>query len=73
MSKFRDLLVSFDLVQHVREPTHNLGGLIDLIIAPHDCTVGDPAVTVTGFSDHSLITCNLPVRIPDATPIPVEG
>ena len=70
MSEFRDLLASFDLVQHVREPAHNLGDLIDLIITLHGLTIGDPAVTVTGFSDHSLVTCNLPVRISDATAIP---
>ena len=39
---------------------------------PHEFTVGDPVVTVTGFSDRSLVNCNLPVRIPNATPIPVE-
>ncbi len=30
--KFKDILDQFDLVQHINEPTHNLGNTLDLII-----------------------------------------
>ena len=35
------LLDSFGLVQHVTEPTHRYGGILDVVITRSDCSVGD--------------------------------
>lgn len=55
----KDLFDLFSLCQHVSEPTHELGGILDLIITSQvsDCVVNDVCVQPSGISDHFLITC----------------
>jgi len=58
-----ELLSCMDLQQHVMLPTHQAGGMLDLVITFSDydfdqLTVDPPGVV----SDHSLIMCCLPVR-----------
>ena len=57
--QFLDLLSSFNLTQHIHEPTHRSLHTLDLLIT-RDCedTVSDVSVE-PGFSDHSLIICRL--------------
>ena len=62
-SSLRDILNSFNCVQHVpHEPTHRDGGMSDLVITKSEqkldsIAVDPPAV----LSDHSLITWSLPL------------
>ena len=58
-----ELLSSMDLQQHVTLPTHQAGGTLDLVITFSDFDVDDLNVDPPGvMSDHSLITCSVPVR-----------
>ena len=63
---YRELLDSFSLVQHVCEPTHIKGGLLDHIItkAESPLAVSD---TVVGdlISDHNAIACKLSIKLPN--------
>ena len=58
------VLSSFNLTQHIHEPTHRSLHTLDLLIT-RDCenTVSDVSVE-PGFSDHSLIICRLNLRKP---------
>ena len=48
--------------QHVIGPTHRLGGTLDVVITRNDYTPTDIVIDPPGVvSDHSLITCRLPV------------
>ena len=62
-ARLLDLFQSMDMIQHVTLPTHKEGGTLDLVATFSDLAIEnlnvDPPNTV---SDHSLITCNLPVR-----------
>jgi len=51
--RFRQLLQSFGLVQHVNEPTHSAGHMLDLIITRTDTEVTDLHVGDM-ISDHDL-------------------
>ena len=58
-----DLFQTMDMQQHVTLPTHQAGGTLDLVVTFSDFDVGDLNVDPPGaVSDHSLITCSLPVR-----------
>ena len=52
------LLENNNLKQHVTEPTHNKGHIIDWIIAPYDISV---SVTDLCISDHFVVTFQLPI------------
>ena len=56
-----DILELFDLKQWVNGQTHNGGGLLDLIITPADSRMltGDTLISLTGFSDHCLLSTRL--------------
>lgn len=65
--RLADLLASFDLVQHVRGPTHRCGNTLDLIITPATCQLDDVTVDPAGMlSDHSLVIGRLPVAVEPA-------
>jgi len=52
-----------DLQQHVVSPTRQAGGTLDLVITFSDLDVDELNVEPPGvLSDHSLITCSLPLR-----------
>jgi hypothetical protein len=61
-SCFLQLLETFNLKQHVREPTHGSGNTLDLVITradeniAHNFMVFDPAL-----SDHSAVWCTISI------------
>jgi len=62
-----DLLLSFDMVQHVRGPTHRCGNTIDLVITAAQCELSNVTVDLPGIlSDHSLVVCRLPLTLEPA-------
>ena len=57
-AKFNDIITAFDLVQHVLEPTHESGHILDLVISkPNDFVSGVQLGEY--FSDHKAITFNI--------------
>ena len=61
--RFRDLLQSFGFVQHVTEPTHARGHILDLVITKSEMDV--LSLRVGGMiSDHALICFVLPLTKP---------
>lgn len=70
---FTDLLSSFDMCQCVEQPTHRLGGLLDVVITRHSDRLTAVSVTETGASDHSLITGRLPVQQSVHESVPVQS
>ena len=68
-----DLIVGMDMIQHVSGPTHNRGGLLDLIITPaQPVFVGPVAVNDLGISDHYMISTTLTIAVPRAPCIITE-
>ena len=65
-TQFSELLETFSLVQHVRQPTHEKGHTIDLIITrSSDQIVSSDPVSDELFSDHFSISCSLSLLKPD--------
>ena len=61
--KFLKLLKSRGLVQHIKTPTHEKGGILDLIITrASDSLVENVRVDKEFFSDHKFIKCTLLVE-----------
>ena len=58
--QFTELLTSFGLTQHVDSPTHNKGGILDLLITRSDCAVENLRVDPPIISDHGVISGTLP-------------
>ena len=58
--QFTELLASFGLTQHVDSPTHNKGGILDLLITRSDCVVENLRVDPPIISDHGVISGTLP-------------
>ena len=59
--KFGELLQTFDLVQHVREPTHTAGHILDVVISRPDTEVQQ--LSVGSFvSDHAVVNFKLNLR-----------
>ena len=57
---FLDLLESFGLQQHVKQPTHVLGLTLDLIISRYSDNLLKSALVTDFFvSDHTSLECNL--------------
>ena len=57
---FLDLLESLSLVQHVTQPTHVDGHILDLIITrSSDNIIQDPTYVDRFISDHASVLCNL--------------
>jgi len=62
-NRLKELLLSFDCVQHIGEPTHVAGGMLDFLITRTDQKVKDVAVDPPGIiSDHGLITWKIPFK-----------
>jgi len=57
-----DLLLAFDLHQHVDVPTHDRGGTLDVVVTRNDFLPDSITVSEVGFSAHSMVrwTMNLP-------------
>ena len=65
-TQFRELLETFSLVQHVRQPTHEKGHTLDLIITrSSDQIVSSDPVSDELFSDHFSISCSLTFQKPN--------
>lgn len=62
--KFDQLISAFKLRQLVQEPTHNHGGLLDVVVASEDRAPDDVTVVESVLSDHKLIHWTLPVTRP---------
>lgn len=57
---FLQLLESFNLRQHVRDPTHRSCHILDLIITREDENIiGPVSVTESVISDHNFVDCSL--------------
>ena len=57
---FLQLLESFNLRQHVREPAHRSGHTLELIITREDENIiGPVSVTESIISDRNLVNCSL--------------
>ena len=66
-AKLNDILAAFDLTQHVTMPTHDRGGLLDVVITAAADVLCDVAVTKTGRSDHSLVSWSVNMAPPELT------
>lgn len=64
-NKFRELLETFGLAQHVFVPTHTSGHTLDLVItrSSNDLIVKSPSTT-PNFSDHYFVECELLIPRP---------
>ena len=60
-------LASFGFRQSVGTPTHELGGIFDVIVAPSDHPPEDVVVDDVGLSDHMLVSWSVKL----APPLPV--
>lgn len=58
--RFNELIASFDMMQHVRGPTHRAGHTLDVVLTFSACQPQAVTVAPAGIlSDHSLVTCRL--------------
>lgn len=64
--KLIQLLDTFNLQQIVQEPTHDGGGLLDIVISPVEGNKHEVELVDTGLSDHRLVCWSLPVAQPHA-------
>ena len=56
--RLAELLMSFDIIQHVSEPTQIHGNTLDLVMTPADLQPVTVDVEPAGmFSDHALVVC----------------
>ena len=66
-AKFLDFLDSYNLAQHVTEPTHKRTGTLDLIITrANEDTVLNCKVEDPDLSDHYAVHCMLTLDKPTA-------
>lgn len=54
-TKFIKLLDTFNLHQIVQEPTHDRGGLLDVVVASGEYDLQGVVVVDTGLPDHKLV------------------
>lgn len=57
--KFAKIMDMFNLSQFVREPTHDLRGLLDVVVASGNTEPHDVVAAKTGLSDHKLVHWSL--------------
>jgi endonuclease/exonuclease/phosphatase family metal-dependent hydrolase len=58
-----ELLDTFDMVQHVTEPTHKCGGMLDFVITFKDCNIANVQADPAGvISDHALVSRHLSIQ-----------
>ena len=53
--KLVQILDSVDFEQFVKSPTHDLGGILDVVITQTGLVPEDVAITDLGLSDHMLV------------------
>lgn len=58
---FIKLLDSFDLTQYVKQPTHDKGHMLDLVLSHHGCCVDD-------INDHNAVLFQVPLFSLDSKP-----
>ena len=63
-NRFDDVLLTYNLKQHVQVSTHELGHVLDLFITRDDFIDLISNVTVSSqcISDHSLVACTIKMR-----------
>ena len=59
---FTTILDSFDLTQHVCQPTHSCGHTLDLVITLYDLLPSSVNIDLPVYSDHGLVHCCLPLN-----------
>jgi len=59
-----DVLADRGLSNHVTTPTHNLGGMLDVVVTPDDLPTPSVDVIDIGLSDHHLLQCSVPMSRP---------
>ena len=64
-TQFLDLIASFGLHQHVTQPTHDKGGLLDVVLTRSDARLSKVDVTDVGLSDHLLLSWSANLGRPD--------
>ena len=65
--RMNKILESFGLVQHVSEPTHERGGILDVVITSIDQPPTAVSVDDVCISDHMLLTW--PVKLAQPSPV----
>jgi hypothetical protein len=58
------LLTSHNLIQHILEPTHNLGHTLDVVISRLPSLIGNIDISPPGHSDHSIIHFTITTQPP---------
>ena len=59
-----DLLATFGLSQHVGLPTHDLGGILDVVITRSDLPAPSVSVIDVGLSDHRCLKIDMDLNRP---------
>ena len=67
-----EVLSTFNLVQHISEPTHELGGLLDLLITFPGTDV-DVTNTWNGISDHCALTASIAFSVRTLVDVPLTS
>ena len=61
--KWRSIIDSYGLVQHVTAPTHQQGHTLDVVVTRSDCLVADIQIEPPILSDHSYITFSVDLQM----------
>jgi hypothetical protein len=61
--RFNELIESFGLDNRVTEPTHDRGGLLDVLLTRSDLSPPTTTLIETGLSDHLLIKWSTDLRV----------
>ena len=67
VKSFTEVLEMFDLVQHVKDPTHVAGNTLDLVITNPECTALQSCRADELLSDHKAILIDLNLTRPNRT------
>ena len=67
-ARLLDILITYDLIQHVNQGTHDSGHMLDLIITPDDANIVSGVEIAEGMSDHKLVMCLFSGYKPPKTP-----
>ena len=71
--KLIDIIDSFNMLQHVGDPTHSRGHILDLVISrAFDQLVSSVAVKPMAIGDHNSVDCVLTPLKPSAVPTGVQ-
>ena len=63
-TQFTNIIESFGFTNHVSQPTHDMGGILDAVITRSDLPAPTIDVIDTGLSDHRLIKWSTDLRRP---------